>query len=489
MSKSIDVKRFRAETMRDALTLVKEELGEEALVLETRRLTAGGFLGFGSKQLVEVSVAAGPASAGRSAAGPAAAKTGRTGKLSITDSEPALPNLASAEPAATRETSRLRRSTATFAALASRTESSIVPTSLGTSEPTIGVELAETAPRVVHNRGHVAPVNRAVAAPAPAAPVAAPAAGEMDRLRAELREMKFSLAALTTRPSRAESADTRSVLESDPELFDSPYYEMYLELTETGLPAALARRAVRAVEPRLLRSGRPISELAYAGLATAIPSMMRFAEDPITLSPGTPGTPSAIALVGPTGVGKTTTIAKLAARVALKERRRVELVTLDTYRIAAVEQLRTYAEIIGAGCHVARTTLELDALLARFSGEAVVLVDTAGRSPNDLVDQIELADYLKAREDMLKCLVLQATTHPTDSWVAAKKFALYSPDWLVLTKLDETARPGAAIGVAADTGLPLVYLCSGQRVPEDIEIASPAALARRAVRVAASATV
>ncbi len=484
MSKSIDVKRFRAETMRDALTLVKEELGEEALVLETRRLTAGGFLGFGSKQLVEVAVAAGPAAT--------APKIGRTGKLSLTDSEPALPSLTSAEPTAARETSRLRRSTATFAALTSRAEtSSVVPAPVRTFEPSIGVELAETAPRVVHNRTHVAPVNRAVVAPAAAAPapVAAPAAGEMDRLRAELREMKFSLAALTTRPSRAESADSRAVLESDPELFDSPHYEMYLELTETGLPPALARRAVRAVEPSLLRSGRSISELAYAGLTAAIPSMMRFAEDPITLSPGTPGTPSAIALVGPTGVGKTTTIAKLAARVALKERRRVELVTLDTYRIAAVEQLRTYAEIIGAGCHVARTTLELDALLARFSGEAVVLVDTAGRSPNDLVDQIELADYLKAREDMLKCLVLQATTHPTDSWLAAKKFALYSPDWLVLTKLDETARPGAAIGVAADTGLPLVYLCSGQRVPEDIEIAAPAALARRAVRVAATATV
>jgi len=186
--------------------------------------------------------------------------------------------------------------------------------------------------------------------------------------------------------------------------------------------------------------------------------------------------------VGPTGVGKTTTIAKLAAHVALGARRRVELITLDTYRIAAVEQLKRYAEVIGAGCHVARSVDELDDLKRRYEGKAKIFIDTAGRSPNDLADQLELADYLRGSHDILKCLVLQATTHPADAMIAVKKFALFGSDQLIITKLDETTRPGAAVGTAKDSRLPLAYICAGQRVPEDIQRANPTTLAARILR-------
>jgi flagellar biosynthesis protein FlhF len=157
----------------------------------------------------------------------------------------------------------------------------------------------------------------------------------------------------------------------------------------------------------------------------------------------------------------------------------VELVTLDTYRIAAVEQLRTYAEIIGAGFHVPRSVLELDALIQRFAGEATILIDTIGRSARDLADQMELADYLRANQDIAKCLVIQATTHPTDAQIAISKFGLFGANHLVITKLDETGRPGAAISTAVEAGLPLTYLCNGQRVPEDIENATAESFAAR----------
>jgi flagellar biosynthesis protein FlhF len=183
-----------------------------------------------------------------------------------------------------------------------------------------------------------------------------------------------------------------------------------------------------------------------------------------------------VALIGPTGVGKTTTIAKLAARIALKEQRRVELITLDTYRIAAVDQLKTYAEIIGAGFHVPRSILELDVLIRRYSGEATIMIDTIGRSAQDLSDQMELADYLRDNEQITKCLVIQATTQPADVQVAISKFALFGVNSLVITKLDETCRAGASVATAAGAGLPLVYLCNGQRVPEDIEIATAESL-------------
>ena len=188
-----------------------------------------------------------------------------------------------------------------------------------------------------------------------------------------------------------------------------------------------------------------------------------------------------MAVIGSTGVGKTTTVAKLAARVALRERRRVELVTLDTYRIAAVEQLKIYAEIIGANCHVVRSVFELDAVLCKLPSEATVLIDTTGKNPHDLADQYELADYLKGRDDISKCLAIQATTNFSDGLAAIKKFEMYGADCLAITKLDETTRPGAMLELVAEGLLPLTYLCTGQRVPEDLHAASPETFANRII--------
>src|SRR5207248_2981739 len=123
-----------------------------------------------------------------------------------------------------------------------------------------------------------------------------------------------------------------------------------------------------------------------------------------------------------------------------------------------------------------------DALVRRFTGQATVLIDTTGRSPHDLADQMELADYLRENESLVKCLVLPATTHLADAQLAFNKFTLYGANRLVLTKLDETVQPGTAVGVAALSSLPLVYLCAGQRVPEDLERATPRSFAARVVR-------
>jgi len=157
-------------------------------------------------------------------------------------------------------------------------------------------------------------------------------------------------------------------------------------------------------------------------------------------------------------------------------------VTLDTYRIAAVEQLKTYAEIIGAGFTIARSVFELDALTQRLAGGAIVLIDTTGCNPHDLADQMELADYLSGNTDIHKSLVLQATTHTMDAVASVKKFALFGANSLVLTKLDETIRPGMVVQTALEANLPLAYLAAGQRVPEDLERATPEAFAARVMR-------
>jgi flagellar biosynthesis protein FlhF len=314
-----------------------------------------------------------------------------------------------------------------------------------------------------------------------------PVVVELDRLRAEVREVKFALGTLAGhRSDQAEIQPQPNFTEGDAQIYDSPFYETYLHLSTLGLQPELAKAAIRAAIAANSGS-KDTQELARIGLIKTLPSLVRFGEDPLLRTTNSTGGHPVVALVGPTGVGKTTTIAKLAARAALREGRRVELITLDTYRIAAIEQLKTYAEIIGAGFHVPRSILELDALVRRFSDEATIMIDTIGRSAQDLADQIELADYLRGNEQITKCLVIQATTHPADAQVAISKFALFGINSLVITKLDETCRAGAAIATAAGAGLPLAYLCNGQRVPEDIEKATAESLTACILRTSALA--
>jgi len=178
-----------------------------------------------------------------------------------------------------------------------------------------------------------------------------------------------------------------------------------------------------------------------------------------------------VAFVGPTGAGKTTTLAKLAARAQLDEGRRVGLVTIDTYRIGAVPQLAAYAEILRVPLEVAHTAEELARALGRLADREVVFIDTIGRSPlGGGVDA--LVPFLAVASADEVHLVLAATTRPADSIRAAASFARLAPNRLVITKLDETEDHSAVVEVARATGLPLAWFGVGQEVPDDLEPAT-----------------
>jgi flagellar biosynthesis protein FlhF len=193
------------------------------------------------------------------------------------------------------------------------------------------------------------------------------------------------------------------------------------------------------------------------------------------------------ALVGPTGVGKTTTIAKLAARFARRRGPRdIALVTTDAYRIGAREQLYTYGRLIGVPVFEAGDKETLAATLARLSEYRLVLVDTAGMSQRDRSLASQLA-WIEAIPALRPLLVLPANAQSADLDEVVRRFWSARPEAVVLTKLDETGRLGASLSVAVRHQLPVAYVTDGQRVPEDIHLAEPHRLVLRAAELRAAA--
>ncbi len=181
-----------------------------------------------------------------------------------------------------------------------------------------------------------------------------------------------------------------------------------------------------------------------------------------------------VACVGPTGVGKTTTIAKLAARAHLEKERSVAVITLDTYRVGAVEQMRRFVELMGVPLWVANDREQFAAALAKCERADVVLVDTASRAPSDRVAMGMLAECLRSAKDRAidVLLTVPAMIRARDVERLHSVYETCTPTGLVVTKLDETDQIGGTVHAALRGNIPLVHLCKGPRVPEDIEDAT-----------------
>lgn len=185
-----------------------------------------------------------------------------------------------------------------------------------------------------------------------------------------------------------------------------------------------------------------------------------------------------VAFVGPTGVGKTTTIAKLAANVTLLEKKKVALVTLDTYRIAAVEQLKTYAEIMEIPLEVVFNFKDLLSVLDKYRQYDLVLIDTAGRSPLNVSQMQELKNFLGQDNNIEVQLLISLTTKSNEITQIFKRFEIIHVHRIILTKLDEVETFGNLLSVAVKIKRPISYITTGQNVPEDIEVADSFKLAR-----------
>ncbi|WP_417549176.1 flagellar biosynthesis protein FlhF [Methylophaga sp.] len=188
-----------------------------------------------------------------------------------------------------------------------------------------------------------------------------------------------------------------------------------------------------------------------------------------------------MALVGPTGVGKTTTIAKLAARCALKHgARQVGLITTDCYRIGGQEQLRSYARILGVTLRVARNHQELSEALNDMLDRRFILIDTAGMNPRDMQLTQKVAMLMQHSPRIRHFLTLSATTQSHALSDIIKAFSHLTLSGCILTKTDESSSLGGAVSAIIRHQLPLAYVCDGQQVPEDLGLARPNSLVNQA---------
>lgn len=245
---------------------------------------------------------------------------------------------------------------------------------------------------------------------------------------------------------------------------------LYTELVDRGVMADLARGLVRAVELQL-----GLSNIDHRDWLVQARGILRqkLAEAIEVCGPSVPGDGArTFAFVGPSGVGKTTSLAKIASRMALSEGLDVAIITTDTYRIGSVDQARRYAELIGVPFVVADRPETLASALRTYASADALLIDTPGRAFENEEVRRHLRELLTSVDEPVEVhLLTSATYSPAQQAAIAARFGSLDPSRVLVTKIDETLELGALYNIVKMTGLPLSYLTTGQRVPEDIEVA------------------
>ncbi|MXV07437.1 flagellar biosynthesis protein FlhF [Xanthomonas sp. LMG 9002] len=522
------IKRFVAPDMRTAFRMVRDEHGPDAVILSNRRTDEGIEIVAASnydEALVQraldsvrpdeapraAAAAPAPATAApraarsdKAAASPAmammAAISERRGGAAATAPAAAAARpltqpaalAASAMPAAAAPAAAARPAAAAKAPAPAtgRADFSIpedvfrnAPISVPMPSPFAAATAAPAAEAVPAWRDDVAAVALTpVASPAPAVP--APSAAKPDAPATAGIPAAATLAAVPTFPApqndeqltqlRDELALMRQMIEremnrlTDERLRGSPVRAQALELMDDyGFDSGITRDVVMQIPADLeLHRGRG---LMLGLLSKRLPIAPL---DPIEEG-------GVIALIGPTGAGKTTTIAKLASRFLERHAARdVALVTTDTVRVGGREQLHSYGRQLGIAVHEADSDAALQQLLERLADYKLVLIDTAGMGQRDRALAAQL-HWLRASRVVRSLLVLPANAHFSDLDEVVRRFAGADPQGVIMTKLDETGRFGSALSVVVDHRLPITWVTDGQRVPDDLHRANAASLVLR----------
>lgn len=411
------IKLFHAETMHEAIRDIKAELGPDAVILSTKRVRQGSLpFGLFGRPLLEVTAA--------------------------TD-----------------------RDTKEFAPIPQPTKPVIRQEVRPTAQPREPEPVFEdTLSALLRSSGTASSRARSVSMPAPTAPPQSPSLSmeRVHRVKNDLRDLHQRLT--SSLPDDAPAAGAG---------FPAPIARACRQLISQGLRPSTAESLCLALRRRFA------SETAVADDEIQ-ERLHRLLVEPIRVSGPllNAGDDYNVAMfVGPSGVGKTTAIVKLAAHYRLEEHKSVVLITLDTCRMAAVEHLRTYANILGIVLETAQTTADVIDGIRRHRGANLILIDTPGFGANETARLTSLGGLKDSYGPIETHLVLAANTRMQDLRRTMARYDVCAPSRLLFTKLDETAEYGNLFELAYQTALPLSYWGIGQQVPEDLELAQPGRLA------------
>lgn len=245
--------------------------------------------------------------------------------------------------------------------------------------------------------------------------------------------------------------------------------EYYKILVRSGLQEKFAKEIAQELNLRLKGDELENGALVQSEIKKMVASLIRVRQPKMDAK----GKAKIIALIGPTGVGKTTTLAKLVTSYRFWGKSDTALVSADTYRVAAIEQLKTFAAIAGLPMEAVYQPGAMQNTLSRHLSRDAIFIDTAGRSQADTERLGELADFLKTAEPDEVFLCLAVATRFEEQLDIIERYKNLHPTGIIFTKLDESRGPGTIINVLNSTSLPMVYLTCGQNVPDDIVLAKP----------------
>ena len=285
---------------------------------------------------------------------------------------------------------------------------------------------------------------------------------ELARLRKQMEEMGSSFAEI--------NAQAYSWAVPAPE-----FAEALSRLVDSGFSVDVAKRVVKQAHTRL--DGDPPSwprrkSFDRESVDQAVRAEL---EQMLATDAGleaSAGKPRAIALVGPPGSGKTSTLVKLAVRYGISASKPVHLISADTHRVGATEQLRTYAAIIGARFDAVETTRMLQQILDANREKGLILIDTPGYSATEMEEAQELAGFLAQHSSIEVHLAAPASMRAADLGSIIDRYEVFAPAKLIFTRMDETSAWGGAVSESVRTGKPISFLSTGQQVPEDLEPAT-----------------
>jgi len=448
------VKRFRASTMREALQMVKEELGDDAVILKSQNLERSGFFDLMKKEKVEVVAAVDVAE-------------DKVYKHSINERRKPMGNL-SYFKTADKQNSTASGTAGTEQKKQSHSFSDLLNADLKSNPRNNRSGSAQfksfdgnLQSRAIRSRTDVsgAAVN-----------TSKPFSEEVIlNMQEELKELRSLVKSVTGKSSLINDLSIREFAD-----MPSTYAEQVMRLIEKGVEKHIAKMVVERAASSISVDNVHNSRKLISAIRKTMGAMIKTA-GPITCKKGKT---KIIALVGPTGVGKTTTLAKLAANSKFIFNKKVALISADTYRMSAIEHLNTFAGIAHLPLSAVYSPDELKASLKAQQDKDLIFIDTAGRSPRDKKYIMELKEFMDCAQPDEIHLVIPANITYMDLLEAIRRFGVLDVNRVIITKTDETVSIGSILNISTEIDNPVSYITNGQTIPDDIELAKGDRLAR-----------